>query len=225
MALNPYEDEAAVRASVVAGGHREAIGGLWDELGQLQLTFLQQEGLKPHHAFLDVGCGSLRAGVLLAKYLDANRYHGIDISPSLLQAGRRELEASGASENVPSANLRATGDFDASGYPPVDYAIAQSVFTHLPIDTFALAMKRLRPCFGPGGRFYVTFFTAERGELERVHSTTAAPGSLVTYLNKDPYHYATDAIQNIAAATDWRMKWIGDWRHPRDQQIAAFTLA
>jgi SAM-dependent methyltransferase len=224
MALNPYDDENVVRASIASRGHRDTIGGLWDQLGQLQLTFLQQSGLAPHHTFLDVGCGSLRAGVLLAKYLEAGRYHGIDISPSLLEEGRRELETAGVSARVPAANLRATADFDASGFPPFDYAIAQSVFTHLPIDVFALALKRLRPCFALSGRFYVTFFTAERDQVERVHET-AAPGGVVTYLNADPYHYAVEAIHNVAEATNWRMNWIGEWGHPRDQQIAAFTLA
>lgn len=223
MTLNAYVDENAVRATVEAGGHREAIGGLWDELGEHQLAFLKSAGLAPSHRFLDVGCGALRAGVRLAAYLERGRYYGIDISASLLEAGRGELKLAGLSDRVPEGNLRVTGDFDASGFPPFDFAIAQSVFTHLPIDFFALALKRLRPCFAPGGRFYATFFTAERNEAERVHEMRGPPGRGVTYALKDPYHYAVEAILNVAEAVDWRARWIGDWNHPRDQQIAEFT--
>lgn len=224
MALNGYVDEAAVRAQVEAGAHRSAIGGLWEEVGELQLSHLKQAGLAPQHNLLDLGCGSLRAGVLLAAYLEPGRYHGIDASRSLLEAGRRELELANVSDRVPEHNLRLSAEFDASGFPAFDFGIAQSLFTHLPIDFFALALKRVRPSFAPAGRLYVTFFTAGRDEVERVHETRAAPGSLVTYAHKDPYHYAVDAILQVAEATDWRPRWIGDWNHPRDQQIAEFTL-
>ncbi len=39
-----------------------AVGGLWDEIGQLQFDFLRAKGLLPRHKLLDFGCGSLRGG-------------------------------------------------------------------------------------------------------------------------------------------------------------------
>lgn len=44
-------------------GHRNYVGGLWDEIGLLQFEFLKSRGLKPHHVLVDIACGSLRAGV------------------------------------------------------------------------------------------------------------------------------------------------------------------
>jgi hypothetical protein len=41
-------------------GHRESVGGLWDEIGCPQLDFLVEQGLRPHDVLLDVACGSLR---------------------------------------------------------------------------------------------------------------------------------------------------------------------
>ncbi|MGG6294672.1 hypothetical protein ACQ4M4_09620 [Leptolyngbya sp. AN02str] len=46
---------------IKAGKHRQFIGGLWEELGQLQFDFLKENGLLPEHRLLDMGCGSLRA--------------------------------------------------------------------------------------------------------------------------------------------------------------------
>lgn len=66
---------------------RDAVGGLWDEVGDLQFNFLVAQGLKPEHSFLDVGCGCLRGGVRFLKYLDDGNYHGIDAQQALLDAG------------------------------------------------------------------------------------------------------------------------------------------
>ena len=70
----PSEDESGIRTM----GHRNWVGGGWDEIGKLQFDFLISRGLKPHHVFLDIACGSLRAGRFLIPYLDAGNYLGIE---------------------------------------------------------------------------------------------------------------------------------------------------
>lgn len=62
---------------------------MWDELGKLQFDLLVQQGLKPQHFLLDVGCGSLRGGVHFIRYLEPGHYFGVDESRELLDAGRR----------------------------------------------------------------------------------------------------------------------------------------
>jgi len=51
---------------IMKGKHRQAIGGLWEEMGKLQFDYLISQKLMPHHQFLDVGCGSLRGGFTLS---------------------------------------------------------------------------------------------------------------------------------------------------------------
>src|SRR6516164_2727494 len=82
-----YYDKAVFEPAMRAGLYRELVGGSWDEIGQLQLDFLVARGLMPHHRLLDVGCGSLRAGVKVVRYLDPGHYAGIDLHESLLDAG------------------------------------------------------------------------------------------------------------------------------------------
>jgi len=72
---------------ILSGAHRAWVGGMWDELGQLQLDFMMQNGLQPSHNLLDVGCGSMRGGVRFVEYLDVGNYCGIDINESLISAG------------------------------------------------------------------------------------------------------------------------------------------
>jgi len=62
-------------------GHRRFVGGndqYWDGLSQLQFDLLVSKGLTPQDSFLDVACGSLRAGSRLIPYLDPGRYVGVD---------------------------------------------------------------------------------------------------------------------------------------------------
>ncbi len=126
-----YDDVDGIR-TVSPGQHRDVIGGLWEELGQLQLDFIIREGLKPHHKLLDIGCGSLRGGIHYIRYLDVGNYVGMDPHISLLDAGYEiELACCGLKERMPRENLICTDDFD----PPFpdsafDFAVAQSVFTH-----------------------------------------------------------------------------------------------
>ena len=75
---------------------RNAVGGMWEEIGRLQLDFMIAQGLQPHHLLLDVGCGSLRAGVHFVRYLNDSHYYGIDAQQGLLDAGVRvELPRAG----------------------------------------------------------------------------------------------------------------------------------
>src|SRR5271156_2888196 len=111
--FSPYDDANLMRQHVEDGQHRAVIGGMWDELGELQRRFLQARGLNPHHKFIDVGAGSFRAGVKLIPYLDAGNYYAIDAQSSLLEAGyTREIEKLGLAERFSRANFTANASFD-----------------------------------------------------------------------------------------------------------------
>ena len=160
MTISRYYDKEALEAEVKAGRHRQAVGGLWDEIGQLQLDFLVSQGLMPHHRLLDIGCGSLRAGVKLIKYLDAGHYAGADLHQSLLDAGYEiELAAAGLTHKLPRTNLAAEGEFDFSWCPMrADFALAQSVFTALPLNFLRICLERLPNFVVHGGTFFVSIF-------------------------------------------------------------------
>jgi len=53
-----YSDRGLVREKVKQGKHRHIIGGMWDEIGQLQLDYMKSQGLKPYDKLLDIGCGA-----------------------------------------------------------------------------------------------------------------------------------------------------------------------
>jgi SAM-dependent methyltransferase len=127
-----YYDLKRIDEIIAQEGHRDIIGGRWEQLGNLQLTFMKKAGLQPHHKLLDVGCGSLRAGVKFVQYLNPGNYFGIDISEGLLNVGYHiELTKSGLTHRLPKENLVCAVDFE-SGAPEgfFDFVIAHSLCIH-----------------------------------------------------------------------------------------------
>jgi ubiquinone/menaquinone biosynthesis C-methylase UbiE len=221
MNINAYGRQLSL-AEIDAKEHRTFVGGLWDEIGMLQFDFLKEYGLEPHHQLVDVGCGALRGGIPIARYLDAGHYHGIDINASLITAAKRELEEAGL--EAKNACLLVNDKFELSRFGVnFDYAIAVSLFTHLPINHIVRCLVEARRVLKPKARFFATYFEAPaKVYLDSLHHT---PGNIVTNYDADPYHYALEEFQWMAAIAELEVARIGEWRHPRDQRMLAFWRA
>ena len=76
--------------------HREIVGGLWEEIGELTFKFLKNNAkMTPDIKVLDLGCGCFRCGIRLIEFLNTNNYYGIDINRDLVKAGLVELKKHG----------------------------------------------------------------------------------------------------------------------------------
>lgn len=195
--------------------HRDAIGGMWDEIGSLQTNFLRQQGLQPHHRLLDVGCGSLRGGVHLIAYLEPGHYYGIEKDADILERGQRvELRRYGLTNRQPQ--LYVTDDFDVSPFEPVtfDVMIAQSVFTHSESDTIECCLIRLMPYLAADGAFYATFFRGGEPTWDRPHHDR--PGEVAHA------YYPFWFLEGMAERLGIVVEDLGEWGHPRGQQMARF---
>ncbi|HEY7563249.1 MAG TPA: class I SAM-dependent methyltransferase [Gaiellaceae bacterium] len=200
------------------GAHRRRAGGLWRKMGKLQLKFLTAHGLEPGHRLLDVGCGPLRAGVRLAEYLDAGNYYGIDINESLLDVGYDVELPDEVRAKLPRENLRATDRFDCDFGVTFDFAIGQSLFTHISLNQIRLCLFRVAAHTKVGGRFYATFFEAEAATA--LDDVLEAKQGI--YAERNPYWYWPDDLEWAAGFSPWRFRYIGDWGHPRNQMIVEF---
>ncbi|MGA0545430.1 class I SAM-dependent methyltransferase [Brevundimonas sp. VNH65] len=218
MSINRYFDEALNVARIQEGGHRGVVGGMWDAIGPLQRDFLIAQGLAPHHAMIDIGCGALRGGVPLTAYLDPGNYYGVDISAALIEAGYvNEITPAGLADRLPRHHLRVTDDFDVAFGRRFDFALAVSLFTHLTLDYLTRCLDRLGSEMDAGGRFYFSVFEGEASQARLEH-----PHGIVSHPDRDPFHFSQGALAG-AAPDGWRFDWIGDWGHPRNQQMARFT--
>ena len=215
-----YYDQQTIKAAIERGAHRDVIGGMWDEIGSLQMDFLKANGLMPEHKLLDIGCGSLRLGVRAAEFLEPGNYWGTDLSSALLDAGyEKEICPAGLSARLPRAQLVTDEDFKFVGVPArIDFAVAQSVFTHLTFNHLRLCLANLARHVTSPCNFFFTVFTPP-DDLPVTDSHQQPRGGILTHPHRDPYHYAVADLYHAAAGTPWSVEFIGDWGHPRNQMM------
>ncbi|MFO1476088.1 MAG: class I SAM-dependent methyltransferase [Verrucomicrobiota bacterium] len=201
--------------------HRTLVGGMWDEIGKLQFDFLVSRGLKPESKLLDVGCGSLRGGIHFVRYLNPGNYHGIDINQSLLQAGRVELNEAGLGSKT--VHLHRTDTFDASSFgAKFDFAVSVSLITHLFANHIIFCFFQMKRVMHPGSAFYFTFF--ETPALNTEDAFSQPRGGTVTHFLQDSFHYTREHMEFFARTAGLKITYIGDWNHPRNQQMIELRL-
>ena len=192
-------------------GHRQYVGGMWDEIGKLQFDFLVTNGLKPQHVFLDVACGCLRAGIHLIPYLETGHYLGIDKEADLIRAGIDvELGREIYELKRPELIVSNAFEFERFSRKPT-HALAQSLFTHLPPWMIMDCLKKLRRTIQREGVFYATYFetAASRANPPKAH-------------DHGLFYYRRQDMERFGNKTGWNAEYIGDWNHPRNQIIVRY---
>jgi len=201
--------------------HRRGVGGRWDVVGPLQFEFLIRQGMEPQDRLLDVGCGSLRGGVHAIAYLEPGHYFGIEKEASLLAAGR-EVELTRARLTDRNPHLHVSGTFDVDWIPAhiqFEYALAQSLLTHLRPGLISLCFEQVLPRLTPDGVFFATFFECPDGE----DSLGPSHGWRADELQHPRYSLGT--ITRLARDAGGTVEYIGSWGHPRDQRMIAVRRA
>ncbi len=195
-------------------GHRKSVGGLWDQMGKLQFEFLLQQGLKPHHYLLDIACGSLRAGVHFIPYLEPGHYLGLEKEQKLIDAGlQHELPEALQQTKQPQLVVSDCFEFEKFGQK-ADFALAQSLFSHLPPSLIDDCLTKLRPHMAEGGAFYATFFESAvtKNVPERVHDHQRC-------------EYTREEMLEFGRRNGWHAQYIGNWKHPRGQVMVRYSIA
>jgi SAM-dependent methyltransferase len=180
-------------------------------------------GLQPSHYLLDVGCGPLRGGAHFIRYLEEGHYYGVDSNAPMLEETRRlELPRQGLVDKRPT--LVAMEDFGFGRLArQFDYALAQSVFTHLPLNNIIRCLMEMEQALVPGGEFYATIWENERGkfDLADIQQTATA----VTHFDRDFFHYDVSTFEWICDGTGLSVEYLGDWENPVNQKMLVFRRA
>src|SRR4051794_28633034 len=133
-----------------------------DELsGRVQLGLLKLEGCVPSSRVLDVGCGSLSAGLPLIAWLEPDRYVGIDPNEWLREAALKDSRARRLVEQK-RARFLSVSDFDASALGlRFDYVLSHSVLSHCAHWQLPQFLRNVSRSLAPGGKIVASLRLAE----------------------------------------------------------------
>lgn len=192
-------------------GHRAYIGGpdpeTWYGIGKHQYHYLVSMGVRPNHRFLDIACGSLRLGQFLIPFLDEGNYFGLEGEELLVKAGL-EHEVMPSVLALKKPVFAYNYDFDFSFIPGFDFAIAQSLFSHLTIKDIETCFRQLLPKANSESTFFFTYIEGD-----------SSNNPTESHANKG-WRYSPAELTAAAARQGWTMTNIGNWGHPRNQKMA-----
>ena len=203
---------------ILQNKHRGFIGGKWEEIGRLQYDFMLERGLQPQHKLLDIGCGCLRGGIHFIDYLESSNYYGLDVNASLIKAAWHEVKVAKLNDKNPQ--LLVSDRFEIDKFQQkFDFMLSISVFTHLPMNIIIRCLSEVSKNLAPNGKYYSTCFIAPTSAY--TSPITQADDVLSKY-DSDPFHYSLEEIEFMAKLANLQVNLIGEWGHPRNQQMLEF---
>jgi SAM-dependent methyltransferase len=157
-------DYSKVRVSQDAqdGDYKEFFGGGatgWDQRGRFQLEFLKSRGVTEAHSLADVGCGPLRAGYHLIRYLNVGNYCGIDYNADFIRIAREAIVRD-ASLSSKAPRVQIIDDFGfAKLGSKFDIVLAFSVLNHVPQAGRAMFFRNLPELMNSQTRVFISHAT------------------------------------------------------------------
>jgi ubiquinone/menaquinone biosynthesis C-methylase UbiE len=168
----------------------------WMDVGKLQFDYLVKHGLRPNHSVLEIGCGNLRAGWRLIRYLHPGKYYGIDISPDILLAALKTVEDFGLQHKLPHLVVVENLRFSYLPDQYFDIVHAHSVFSHAPIDVLDECLKHVGRVMKPSGFFDFTWLQSNAGSA--------------SVLGED-FYFPRERIVELAHRHGFNAQEMGDW--------------
>lgn len=166
-------------------------------------------GLRQHHKFIDVGCGSIRLGRVLIPYLNRGNYFGVEPNRWLVKEGiKKEIGRDLLRIKSPtfffSDTLRNVKDSLQA-----DFAVAQSIFSHCGIDLIEGWLSDLAYHLSDNGALLATFLMDDQ---DFKGSGWIYPGCV---------KFTVPTMEAVAAKHNFDFQLL-DWYHPR-QSWALFS--
>lgn len=162
-----------------------------------QIDFLLSQGLKKEYKLLEFGCNALNAGIHIMEYLNTGNYTGIDVTPELVEVGKKRISMKNLSYKKPRVICTEPYDFNHFKNEHFDIIWCFSVLSHLPPNEIELVISNFKQILkNDGGRIYVTC------------DISGTKVSQKTFIN---YEYTVDFFTELAKKLDLQMKIINEW--------------
>ena len=151
ISLSDKEIEQETYKQYLGGGAEK-----WKIRGAFQLNFLQRMGLQPSHTVLDIGCGPVRGGEHIIRYLEPASYWGVDDNRDFIRAAEQIVRRDN-SLKVKAPVIRRVDNFEFSSVDKrFDYALAFSVLNHCNEDQRRRFLTKLPGVLKKESKTYIT---------------------------------------------------------------------
>lgn len=143
---------------------QEMVGppGLFKESRDFQLQFLKARGMRPGHQILDIGCGPLRGGLPLIRFLDAQCYTGVDVRSEVVEEALTQIRKHSLTNKHPTVICSAKFGQKELGRAKFDYIWCFQLFYHLDDDLVADCLKAVASRLKADGVCFATVNTHAR---------------------------------------------------------------
>jgi SAM-dependent methyltransferase len=165
-------------------------------VGKLQFDYLRRHGLQPHHRVLEIGCGNLRAGWRIIRYLEPGNYYGIDISQQVLFAAQQTVADRDLAGKLPHLLLVRDQNYTLLPDAAFDVINAHSVFSHTPLDVIEDCFAHVGRIMKPDGYFDFTFKRTEGKEYGKL---------------REDFYFRTETLIDAASRHGLSAQFMDDW--------------
>jgi SAM-dependent methyltransferase len=132
----------------------------FERVGRMGLEMLLAEGLTPSSRVLDVGCGALRLGYWVMRFLNPGCYFGIEPQQDMLAAGLEQIVEPEVVQRA-EAKFSSNDDFDFSVFGErFDFVVARSIWTHASRAQIAKMLESFAATSSPTGVFMASYYPA-----------------------------------------------------------------
>jgi SAM-dependent methyltransferase len=154
----PPVESLQARAERIGGW----LGGMPDDYergGRRMFELLLHEGLTPSSRVLDVGCGALRLGYWVMRFLDPGCYCGIEPNMEMRERGLELVEPEVVARAQP--RFSENDDFDLSVFGErFDFVFAGSIWTHASKEQIRAMLASFTHSSTPDGRLLASYSPA-----------------------------------------------------------------
>ncbi len=133
----------------------------WEESGLHEMALFLEEGLRPEHVCVDYGCGSLRIGQHVMRYVDPGNYWGLDVTDRFYRDGVEMIGPEEIAERRPNLRVITPETVAEARAAEPDLVFAVAVLIHVPPEELDDLLRNLTTLVLPQTRAYVTYLSAE----------------------------------------------------------------
>jgi cyclopropane fatty-acyl-phospholipid synthase-like methyltransferase len=150
----------------------------YDLVSAMVFNLLTSIGLRQHHRVLDIGCGSLRVGRLLIPYLNPGNYFGVEPNQWLVDAGiEKEIGEDLVRIKAPTFSFKTSLEYFKNPLK-LDYAIAQSIFSHCGQDLIAGWLSQISSHLHDKGALLATFLVDDKSPRSLASVSKSSTGRI-----------------------------------------------